>query len=95
MSSDIDELTIQYEEEGQVLIEELDKLILNRGAWTTILFLYREWNAKTEDFSLPKAGLRRYQKTGGAFRKRDGINLTEKSIPMLIAQLQSWFKIDR
>ncbi len=91
MASDIDELTIQYEEEGQVLVEELDKLILHRGAWTTVLFLYREWDAKAEDFSQPKAGLRRYQKTGGVFRKRDAINLTEKNIPLLIGQLQKWF----
>jgi capsule polysaccharide export protein KpsE/RkpR len=95
MASDIDELTIQYEEEGQVLVEELDKLILNRGAWTTILFLYREWNAAAEDFSPPKAGLRRYQKSKGVFRKRDGINLTAKNVSTLIAQLQSWFKTDK
>ena len=91
MASDIDELTIQYEEEGQVLIEELDKLILHRGAWSTVLFLYREWDAKTENFGPPKAGLRRYQKTGGVFRKRDAINLTEKNIPMLMSQLKTWF----
>ena len=93
MASDIDELTIQYEEEGQVLVEELDKCILHRGAWTTILFLYREWDPKTEDFGPAKAGLRRFQKTGGAFRKRDGINLTEKNIPMMIEQLKGWFKL--
>ena len=91
MASDIDELTIQYEEEGQILVEELDKIILHRGAWTTILFLYREWDAKSENFGSPKAGLRRYQKTGGVFRKRDAINLTEKNIPMLLDQLKTWF----
>ena len=93
MASDIDELTIQYEEDGQVLVEELDKCILHRGAWTTILFLYREWDAKSEAFGQPKAGLRRYQKTGGVFRKRDGINLTEKNIPMLMEQLKTWFQL--
>ncbi|MDR1397953.1 MAG: hypothetical protein LBJ14_09530 [Desulfarculales bacterium] len=93
MSNDIDELTIQYEEEGQVLIEELDKCILHRGAWTTVLFLYREWDAKTNDYGAPKAGLRRYQKSGGVFRKRDGINLGEKNIPLLISQLKTWFEV--
>lgn len=93
MATDIDELTIQYEEDGQVLVEELDKMILNRGAWTTILFLYREWNAKTEEYSQPKAGLRRYQKTGGVFRKRDAINLTEKNLPEMLTQLKTWFNL--
>ena len=94
MANEIDDLTIQYEEDGQVLIEELDKLILHRGAWTTILFLYREWDPKQEDFSAPKAGLRRYQKTSGTFRKRDAINLTEKTAPLLVEQLRAWFKFE-
>ena len=93
MANEIDEITVQYEEDGQVLVEELDKKILTRGAWTTILFLYREWDNKTENFSQPKAGLRRYQKTGGVFRKRDAVNLTEKTAPALIEQLQAWFKL--
>ncbi len=92
MSSDIDDLSVQYEEEGEVVVEQLDKLILHRGSWTTVLFLYREKDRKTGEFGAPKAGLRRYQKTQGVFRKRDAINLTEKTAPMLVKQLQEWFK---
>ena len=93
MASDYDELTVQYEEDGQVLVEELDKQILNKGLWTTVLFLYRELDKKTGEFKEPKAGLRRYQKVGGAFRKRDAINLSDKTAPQVIEQLKAWFKI--
>jgi hypothetical protein len=93
VASDIDEITIQYEEDGQVVVEELSKEILYRGAWTTILFLYRELDAKTGEFGPPKAGLRRYQKWQGTFRKKDAINITEKNAPALIAKLQEWFKL--
>lgn len=90
MASDIDDLSVNYEEEGQVVVEELDKLILHRGSWTTVLFLYRERD-KTGEFGPPKAGLRRYQKSQGVFRKRDAINLSEKTIPLLTAKLKEWF----
>ena len=45
MSSTPDEITIEYEESGQILIKELDKVILSKGAWTTILFRYQELDA--------------------------------------------------
>jgi hypothetical protein len=91
MGSDIDDLTVGYEEEGEVVVEELDKLILHRGSWTTVLFLYRERDRTSGEFGPPKAGLRRYQKYQGVFRKRDAINLSEKTIPLLTAKLKEWF----
>ena len=46
MAETIDEITIEWAEEGVVVIEELEKVVLNRGAWTTILFRYRERDKK-------------------------------------------------
>ena len=31
MATDYDELTIQWEEDGQVVVEELDKVIIQKG----------------------------------------------------------------
>ena len=44
MSSDLNELTINYEEDGVLLVKELDKEVLSKGAWTTILYRYQNWN---------------------------------------------------
>ncbi len=41
MTTTAEELTINYEEEGVLLVKELDKVILSKGAWTTILFRYQ------------------------------------------------------
>ena len=43
MSSTIDDLTIQYEENGTVLVKELDKAVLTKGAWATLVFRYQQW----------------------------------------------------
>lgn len=93
MAETIDEITIQYEEDGEVLIEELEKIVLSRGAWTTILFRFREKDRKTGEFGPAKAGLRRYQKYNGSFRKKDAINISEKMAPALIEHVQAWFEI--
>ena len=94
MAETIDEITIGYEEEGVMVVEELDKVVLNRGAWTTVLFRYRERDRKTGEFGPPKAGLRRYQKFKGVFRKRDAINLSADSARKLCEILPEWFEAD-
>ena len=67
MSSTPDEITIEYEESGQILIKELDKVILSKGAWTTILFRYQELDAETGGYGQDKYAIRRYQKSGGEY----------------------------
>lgn len=94
MVETIDEITINYEEDGILVVEELKKKILNRGAWTTILFLYRERDRKTGEFGPAKAGLRRYQKYNGLFRKRDSINISTKTVGSLIETLSEWSESD-
>ncbi|KMY68755.1 hypothetical protein AAU61_03850 [Desulfocarbo indianensis] len=93
MASDYDELTIQYEEDGQVVVEELEKVFLQKGTWTTVLYRYRQIDAKTGEWGPAKAALRRYQKTRGYFRKADSVNISEKSAPVLVEKLKEWFQV--
>lgn len=93
MASDYDELTIQYEEDGQLVVEELDKVFLQKGTWTTILYRYRQINPKTGEWGPEKAAIRRYQKTRGYFRKADSVNISEKSAPILVEKLKEWFQL--
>jgi hypothetical protein len=91
MAENVTEITVDAEnEEGKTTIEQLDKVILTRGVWSTILFRYRERNQKTDEFGPPKATLRRYQKFKGVYRKRDAVNLTLDSAKKLIEILTDW-----
>ncbi|HAF88041.1 MAG TPA: hypothetical protein DCG13_05690 [Legionellales bacterium] len=62
MSETIDSLTIAFTEDGVEKIKELGKEVLSKGAWTTIIFRYQEWNAAKQIYSAPKFAIRRYQK---------------------------------
>ncbi len=44
MASTPDELTVTYTEDGIDIVKELDKVVLTKGAWTTLIFRYQEWN---------------------------------------------------
>ena len=90
MAENINDITVNYEDEGEVLVEELDKVILTRGAWTSILFRYRERDRRSGLLGPPKATLRRYQKYLGVFKKRDAINLSAEAARNLAATLNQW-----
>lgn len=93
MAETIDELTANYTDEtGQQVCQEIDKAVLTRGAWTTVMFLYRDWNKKTEDWDEPKARIERFQKRGGQFRSQSKFRITSaKQAKQIIGILSDWF----
>jgi hypothetical protein len=48
MATTVDELTVTYEEDGIETVKELDKQVLTKGAWSTIIFRYQDWNRQKE-----------------------------------------------
>lgn len=46
MASTVEELSVEYSEGDQVLVKELDKKVLTKGAWATLMFRYQDWDAK-------------------------------------------------
>ncbi|MFA5625155.1 MAG: hypothetical protein WC966_08905 [Bradymonadales bacterium] len=93
MAQTIDELTANYtNEEGQELCKELKKEVLSRGGWTTIMFMYQEWNKKTEEWGAPKARIERFQKRNGEFRSQSRFNFSSaKQARQIIDVLDDWF----
>jgi len=91
MAENIDDLTITYEEEGQITVQELDKQILTRGAWSTIIFRYQEFDRKTNAFGPDKYSIRRYQKKNGIYQQRSKFNISSADqARQLIAALEQW-----
>jgi hypothetical protein len=44
MAETVDELTVTYEEGGVETVKELDKKVLTKGAWATVMYRYQEWS---------------------------------------------------
>jgi hypothetical protein len=93
MSEKAEDLTVNYTEAGKQLVEELDKQILSKGGWTTILFRYREWDPKREAFGDDKYTIRRYQKRSGEYRQQSKFNISSRDqARQIIETLERWLK---
>jgi hypothetical protein len=87
----IDELTVEYTDEGILTTKELDKVVLSKGAWSTILFRYQDWDRKKEEYGPEKYTIRRYQKRNGEYRQQSKFNISSKDqAKQLIEALQKW-----
>lgn len=93
MASEINEITINYEEEGQVLVKELDKEVLTKGAWTTILFRYQDYDSKKEEYGPEKYTIRRYQKRDGQYLAKSKFNISSaEQARKIIEVLSRWLE---
>lgn len=91
MASTPDELTINYSEGGVDVVKELDKRVLSKGAWTTVLFRYQDWMPSKEEYSKDKYSIRRYQKRNGEYQQKSKFNISSPDqAKQLIAALQEW-----
>lgn len=61
LNESIDDLTVQFEENGQTIVNELDKVVLSKGLWTTILFRYQVWQPEKNAFGPDMFVIRRYK----------------------------------
>ncbi len=91
MSATADDLTVDYSEGGVRLVQELDKVVLSRGAWTTVVFKYREWEARRGDYGPVRFSVRRYQKRNDRYQPRSKFTISSADqARKLIAALDRW-----
>ncbi|WP_456373722.1 hypothetical protein [Thiolapillus sp.] len=91
MASTPDEITISYSEGGQELVKELDKQVLTKGAWTTIIFRYQDWNNAKQEYGPDKFTIRRYQKRNGEYMAKSKFNISSKDqAKKIIDALNNW-----
>lgn len=91
MAATVDELTIEYTEDGTVTVKELDKEVLTKGAWSTIVFRYQDWDRTKQEYGPDKYSIRRYQKRNGQYQQKSKFNISSKDqATKLISILQKW-----
>lgn len=91
MADNIDDITIDYSEDGVLVTKQVDKVVLTRGAWTTIMFRYQTWDKKQEAYGSEAYSIRRYQKTGGSYQQRSKFNISNaEQAKKIIEVLNQW-----
>jgi hypothetical protein len=93
MASKVEEITIEYVDGGVVTIKELDKVILSKGAWATIIFKYQDWDKRKEAYGPEKYSIRRYQKKNNEYRPKSKFNISSNDqAQKIIDSLTNWMK---
>lgn len=91
MAETVDDLTVTYEDGGIETIKELDKKVLTKGAWATVIYRYQDWNRTKEEYSADKYTIRRYQKRDGEYQQKSKFNISSvKQAKEIMAALQEW-----
>ncbi len=91
MASTIEELTISYSEDGVEVVKELDKAILSKGAWSTVIFRYQEWDRGKQAYGPDKYSIRRYQKRSGEYLQKSKFNISSRDqAKNIVAALGRW-----
>jgi len=92
MAETVDEITIDWmDESGEQLVRQLKKEILTSGAWSTIMFLYQEFDKRAGDWGPKKVRVVRYQKRGGKYIPQSKFNVSSaKQARQIIESLQNW-----
>ena len=91
MAETVDELTVEYLEGEEMTVKELDKVVLTKGAWATLMYRYQDLDRKTGDFGPEKYTIRRYQKRNGEYSQRSKFSISSKDQAKSIIQtLTKW-----
>ena len=91
MSENAEDLTISFAEDNVEKVRELDKHILSKGAWATIIFRYQEWEAAKNDFGAIKYSIRRYQKRNNQYWQKSKFNISsDDQAKKIIQVLSQW-----
>jgi hypothetical protein len=93
MASDVNDITIEYEEDGVLLVKEIDKEVLSKGAWATMMFRYQQWDKRKNEYGPESYSIRRYQKVHGEYMQKSKFTISSKAqAEKIVETLQRWIK---
>lgn len=93
MVETINDLTVECVEDGVVTLKELNKIILTKGAWCTIIYKIQTWNRSKKSYNPVSYTIRRYQRYGCEFKQRSKFTISSnKQAKNIIDALTKWMQ---
>jgi hypothetical protein len=87
----VDDLTVNYEENGILVTKELDKIVLTKGAWATIIYKYQNWDKAKSAYGPNVYTIRRYQKRNDNYMQKSKFNISSNDqAQKIINALTGW-----
>ncbi len=93
MAATVDDLSIEYTEDGIVTVKQLDKIVLTKGAWATLIFKYQDWDRQKESYGPEKFTIRRYQKRNEVYQQKSKFNISSvDQAQKIVKALMGWIQ---
>jgi len=88
----IDDLTMDFkDEDGTLLCRTLEKEVLTKGGWATLMFKYQDLDKNSGEFKAAKYTVRRFQKSGGEYKLKSKFVISSAAQANKIAEvLTKW-----
>ena len=91
MAENVEDLTVAYTEGDLETVKELDKKILTKGAWATVIFKFQSWDSGKSTYTPAKYTIRRYQKRNGVYQAKSKFNISSNDqAQKIIDALSGW-----
>lgn len=91
MNEKVEDLTIEREENGQIIVRELDKAVLSKGSWATVLYRCQMWQPETDDYGPDRYIIERYRKSGGEYKRQSKFNISSpEQARKIVDALSRW-----
>jgi hypothetical protein len=88
--ADLDDVALDIEIDGEIVQRTLQRRIIERGAWATVLLQVQKRNADSS-WRSPHAVLIRFAKVRGMYKRHASITLGSATANALHESLGQWF----
>lgn len=93
MSSTVDDLTVNYEDDGVLVVKQTGKEILSKGAWATVMYRYNNLIKSSGEYGKDMYTIRRYQKRNGEYIPKSKFNISSADqAKKIITALEGWIE---
>jgi len=90
MADKVEDLTVNFnDDDGTLLCREMDKKVLTKGTWSTLMFMYQDFDKAKGDFKAPKYAIRRYQKQNGEYKLKSKFAISSNAQAKQIVDILS------
>src|SRR5689334_5672366 len=87
MTEMLEDLSYDQEEDGVLVRKQLDRAVLTRGGWATVMFLYQELDRASGAFDAPRMAVVRFRKARGAYRKQSAFTVASQEQAQQLADV--------
>ncbi len=89
---DLDDLSYDVEQDGQLVRRQLDRRVVEHRGWATAIYLYQELDPRTETWRPARAAVVRFRRQHDRWRKHAAITIGSAAVAEALASaLAGWF----